>query len=522
MKHILVVDDSKEILHMLQLELSDEYDVTPVNSGASALKFLAKKHTDLILVDLEMPEMDGIELFTEIRKQNLGNNIPIVFLTATTLPGIEAKLLELGADEFIAKPFVPIVVKSRIHRLLELYDLKSDLEIRLKEKSDKLEKMTVNTFAAIANVVDSKNKYTMGHSIRVAAYAKSIGKMLNWTEEELKNLYTGALLHDIAKIAVPDKILNKGDVLSDDEFAVIRQHPEMGASILMDVDVTRKIQEGVLYHHEHWDGTGYPRGIKGDEIPVYARIIAIADAYDAMTTDRAYRKRLTTAQVIDEFEKGCGTQFDPDLCRIFINMLTIGFETEESEYIDYNSDEKRENSVLLKEFFKKFTDDIQASQDTESFTGLLNKRGFERRLMSERVDIRGGYFIMMDIDNFKLTNDNFGHLQGDKAILMFANLLSKNFDDGNLICRMGGDEFAVFITKDYTKEQVSEIVEEFMDLFKLETSCEEAFKHLTLSIGISHFPTDGENFETLYKKADRALYIVKYNDKNGYMFYENF
>ncbi len=521
MKHILVVDDSKEILHMLQLELSDEYDVTPVNSGVSALKFLAKKHTDLILVDLEMPEMDGIELFTEIRKQNLGNNIPIVFLTATTLPGIEAKLLELGADEFIAKPFVPIVVKSRIHRLLELYDLKSDLEIRLKEKSDKLEKMTVNTFAAIANVVDSKNKYTMGHSLRVAAYAKSIGKMLNWTEEELKNLYTGALLHDIAKIAVPDKILNKGDVLSDDEFAVIRQHPEMGASILMDVDVTRKIQEGVLGHHEHWDGTGYPREIKGDEIPVYARIIAIADAYDAMTSDRAYRKRLSTEQVIEEFEKGCGTQFDPDLCRIFINMLATGYEPEYSEEIDYNSDEKRENSALLSQFFKTFTEDIQAANDLDDMTGLYNRKGFERRVIADLNDVRGGYFFMIDLDNFKKVNDTYGHMAGDIALKKFAEFLKESFGDDNYVCRMGGDEFAAFVTKDYSKEQISDLTQQFFNDFKQKMHSDETYRHLSVSVGISHFPNDGESFESLYKNADKALYIVKYDNKDNYKFYEN-
>lgn len=325
MKHILIVDDNKSNLVMAKQELSEEYLITPVTSGMQALQFLEKKYTDLILLDINMPEMDGRETMRRIREREEWKHIPIIFLTADSTPETEAQCLSDGADDFIAKPFVPQVMKSRISRILELNELRNDLETRLAEKTIQVELVTINSIMAIAKTIEAKDHYTSGHSDRVANFSVAIAKELGWDEERLKNLRYIALLHDIGKIGVPDTILNKPFPLADDEFTVLKNHAPVGAEILKDIHVIPNVQYGALYHHERYDGQGYPTGLAGKDIPIEGRIIAIADSYDAMASNRAYRQRLSLENIIKELEKGKGAQFDPELAELFIQMLKNGF-----------------------------------------------------------------------------------------------------------------------------------------------------------------------------------------------------
>lgn len=325
MKHILVVDDNKTNLTLVKNELSGKYQVTPVISGFQALKFLEKKTTDLILLDLSMPEMDGRETMKRIRENEEWAKIPIIFLTADNTPETEAQCLADGADDFIAKPFVPQVMRRRVERILELSELKNDLEERLEEKTIELELVTLNAIKAIANAIEAKDAYTRGHSNRVARCSVAIASRLGVSAEELKNIKHMALLHDIGKIGVPDELLNKPMPLEDEEFAVIKKHPVIGYEILKNFNTIPNMSYGALYHHERYDGNGYPIGLEGDEIPFPARIIAIADAYDAMSSDRAYRKALPGDVVIEEIIKGRGAQFDPKVVDVFVEMLKEGF-----------------------------------------------------------------------------------------------------------------------------------------------------------------------------------------------------
>lgn len=325
MKHILIVDDNKMNLVMARQELSTEYNVTPVVSGAQALHFLEKKHTDLILLDINMPEMDGRETMRRIRANEAWSKIPIIFLTADTSPETEAQCLSDGADDFIAKPFVPQVMKSRISRILELHDLRNDLEAKLEEKTRQVELVTLNSIMAIAKTIEAKDPYISGHSDRVALCSVEIAKRLGWDEERIKGLNYMALMHDIGKIGVPDEILNKPMPLKDEEYAILKQHSTVGGDILKNIRAIRHLYYGALYHHERYDGKGYPTGLAGEEIPVEARIIAVADSYDAMTSNRAYRDRLPDAVVFEELQKGRGTQFDPQLVELFLEMLKEGF-----------------------------------------------------------------------------------------------------------------------------------------------------------------------------------------------------
>lgn len=331
MKHILIVDDNKTNLVMAKQELSSQYMVTPVTSGAQALQFLSKKHTDLILLDIIMPEMDGRETMRLIRENDAWKKIPIIFLTADNSPQTEAQCLSDGADDFIAKPFVPQVMKSRISRILELQDLRHDLETKLAAKAREVELVTLNSIMAIAKTIEAKDTYTRGHSDRVAYCSVEIAKRLGWDEEHIRDLRYFALLHDIGKIGVPDSILNKPMPLTDEDFAILKRHSIVGAEILKDIGTIKNLFYGAMYHHERYDGKGYPAGLSGEDIPIEARIIAIADTYDAMTSNRAYRNRLPQEMVLSELQNAKGTQLDPKLVTLFLEMLSEGFSLNTGE-----------------------------------------------------------------------------------------------------------------------------------------------------------------------------------------------
>lgn len=200
--------------------------------------------------------------------------------------------------------------------------------------SDHQTDRTVNFIMSTANIIDARDGYTGGHSKRVAYVAVAIAREMGMTQEELDNMRTVALLHDIGKVGVPDSILNKPSRLTEQEFAQIRLHTTVGGNILKDMDFIPHVQEGALYHHERYDGTGYPFGLKGENIPLYARIICVADAYDAMSTDRIYRSRMSQQEIIAELRKCRGSHFDPAIAALFIQMLQGGFNVPPADQLE--------------------------------------------------------------------------------------------------------------------------------------------------------------------------------------------
>ncbi|MCH5201244.1 MAG: HD-GYP domain-containing protein [Oscillospiraceae bacterium] len=195
---------------------------------------------------------------------------------------------------------------------------------KLNEQNEKIQNMTVQTITTVANALDAKDSYSEGHSRRVAVYAAQIAEKLGFSKEDVRNVRIIALLHDIGKIGVPDSVLNKPGRLTDEEFELMKQHSVIGSEILKDIDMITGISIGARSHHERYDGKGYPEGLKGEDIPYIARIIAVADSYDAMTSNRVYRKHLTYEQVMSELEKGEGTQFDPDIAKAMEALIKDG------------------------------------------------------------------------------------------------------------------------------------------------------------------------------------------------------
>lgn len=192
---------------------------------------------------------------------------------------------------------------------------------RINENSRQMQEMTLQSIMTIANTIDAKDEYTKGHSQRVADYSYILAKAMGMSDEDAENIRFIGLLHDIGKIGVPDSILNKTGRLTDEEYEIMKTHPAVGAAILKDIELIQGLDIGAKYHHERYDGRGYPSGLKGDEIPFIAKIIGVADSYDAMSSNRVYRSRLSDEEILQEFERCKGTQFDPKIADVFISLL---------------------------------------------------------------------------------------------------------------------------------------------------------------------------------------------------------
>lgn len=325
---ILVVDDSTINLRSAEHMLEDKFLVHCMTSGKSALEFLENTSPDLMLLDLHMPEMDGFEVMERIQADDRYKDIPVVFLTADDDRDTEIKGFQMGALDFIKKPFVADIMIQRINRILELDRLQKRLQqevLKQTRKAEgrrrKVERLSLQMVKTLAGTIDAKDKYTNGHSTRVAEYAKEIAKRVGKSQKEQEDIYYMGLLHDIGKIGVPDEIINKTSRLTDEEYEIIKTHPSIGADILKNVSEMPDIAIGAHWHHERFDGKGYPDHLEGKNIPEIARIIGVADAYDAMTSNRSYRDVLPQEVVRSEIKKGKGTQFDPDFADVMLRMI---------------------------------------------------------------------------------------------------------------------------------------------------------------------------------------------------------
>lgn len=332
---ILVVDDDTSNLRMASRILSAEkMRVSCLKAGEDALAFLQDNRPDLILLDVHMPGMDGFETLASIRSDHETADIPVIFLTADDDSNTETRGLEAGAKDFIKKPFVPEVLLLRVRHTIDLFRLQTDLSHEVDKKTqevlqqrERIERMSMQIVTALSGAIDAKDTYTNGHSTRVAEYSGEIAKRAGFTVKRQDDIYMMGLLHDVGKIGVPDSIINKPAKLTDEEYGMIKNHPVMGAKILENITEFPQLTVGARWHHERYDGKGYPDGIAGEDIPQEARIIAVADAYDAMSSRRSYRDVLAQEIVREEMEKGKGMQFDPVYAEIMLKMID-----EDTEY----------------------------------------------------------------------------------------------------------------------------------------------------------------------------------------------
>lgn len=310
---ILVVDDDPAVADILSRFLMREgYNVTVAHTGREALERVNERHPDLILLDVMMPEMDGFTACQHLKENRHTALIPITMLTGSDDYENRRRGIESGADDFLSKPFEQNILRARIRS-----------QLRLKRLIDQLED-TETVIFTLAQVVEAKDAYTEGHLRRLRSYGQRLAEACHLDEVEVGAVEYGGILHDIGKIGVSEAILLKPGPLTDEEMNEMKRHPEIGERLIAPMRFARDVGPIIRGHHERWDGTGYPDGLRGEDIPIGARIIAIVDAYDAMTTDRPYRAALSDAEAIERLRMARGSQFDPHLLDVFLSLLDSG------------------------------------------------------------------------------------------------------------------------------------------------------------------------------------------------------
>ena len=326
---IIVVDDEEGIIDSLSIFLKRSgYEFTGVTDPMEAIEKVKNEHFDLMLLDFIMTPIHGDQVVEEIRKFN--KELYILLLTGhkDLAPPLET-IRRLDIQGYCEKSDkfdqLLLLIESGIKAISQMNTIK-EINDELKDTYDKLERAYMESIQTLRYTVEAKDTYTRGHSDRVSEFSMLIGKHLGLPDEDLRILQIGGLFHDIGKIGVPDSILLKEGKLTDDEYSEIKNHPTIGAHILSNATIFQDIIPIVKHHHEKYDGNGYPGRLKGENIPYFARIAAIADTFDAMTSKRTYRDALPLDVVIAEIERCKGTQFDPKLADVFLNILNNNYD----------------------------------------------------------------------------------------------------------------------------------------------------------------------------------------------------
>ena len=351
---LLVIDDIADNLMLMNEVLHDTYKVKGANSGERGLRIaFSDTPPDLILLDVMMPDMDGFEVCRRLKESPATRHIPVIFVTAKSDSFDEEKGLALGAVDYLIKPISPPIVKARVKTHLTLKDasdflrskndyLKQEVDRRTAEviqQSEKLHAMQDVTIMAMASLAETRDNETGSHIRRTQTYVKALAERLQFhsrfttelTERNIDLLYKSAPLHDIGKVGIPDRILLKPGSLTAEEFDVMKQHTTLGRDAIvqaenqcgMRVDFLRFAKEIAYSHHERWDGAGYPQGLAGDDIPLSARLMAIADVYDALISKRVYKPAFSHEEAVAIITAGRGTLFDPDISDAFIEIKDL-------------------------------------------------------------------------------------------------------------------------------------------------------------------------------------------------------
>jgi putative two-component system response regulator len=306
---ILVVDDADTNRELIAAYLERAgHRIVQAGSGREALQRVAEGGIDLVLLDVMMPGIDGYEVCTRIRQDPQSRLTPVVFITSLDDRTDRITAMDVGGDDFLSKPVDQMELQARVRSLL-----------RVKRLTDELDSSEAVIFT-LARAIEAKDENTEAHTLRVAESARALAAAAGLSPDEQANLYRAGMVHDIGKIGISDVILLKPDRLTPAEFEVIKRHAVIGEEICRPLRWAAHLTPAIRHHHEHWNGAGYPDGLKGREIPLSARIVAIADAFDAMTTDRPYRSALSLEQARAILNDGKGTQWDPDLVELFLAL----------------------------------------------------------------------------------------------------------------------------------------------------------------------------------------------------------
>ncbi|WP_295012029.1 HD domain-containing phosphohydrolase [Sulfuricurvum sp.] len=482
---ILYVEDEASLREKATLFLSKIFDhIDTAVDGVEGLdKFL--NHTyDIIITDIIMPKMSGLELIQNIRVHN--EKQEIIVLSADTSSEILSKCIQLGVTGYLIKPidFFQVVTmldisidKLSAFRENEMY--KSQLESMVDERTKKvllLQNQLISNYEqairSLVKMIEGRDTYTGGHSERVANYSKLIAKSMGFDESACDLIYQAGILHDIGKITTPDAILLKPGKLSDDEYSLIKNHVTAGYEILSEVPMYNNFVEIIYAHHEHYDGSGYPRSLKGDEIPIEARIMGVADAFDAMTTGRIYKTRKSSEEAINELQELSGIWYDPNVMKYALDVLKL-------VNIDKNVSQEP-NSELDDERFAYFYKDPLTHLHNHDYLDLVLKK-------SKNEDKKLCLNMIM-LKKFTSYNRQYGWSEGDIVLSKFAIYLMSEFPNFQIF-RVFGDDFALI-----------NITHQMIDIDKINNT--ELLRTSGLHCEHNHFDLPNENINS-YKDLQK-------------------
>ena len=680
-KKMLVVDDVELNRAILSELFSNTYEMIEAENGQEALEVLKEQAQDIsiVLLDIVMPVMDGLTALQEINRLGYLKFMPVVMVTAESTESISLKMYEMGASDVISKPFNPAVVRQRVDNIVELYDYRRDLEdvvrqqtVTLEEQAEKLRQTNVFVIDTLCTAVEFRDGESGTHIVRIRDITRLLLKEFgirhskyHMPDSQIEVIANAAAMHDIGKIAVPDAILNKPGKLTREEFEIMKLHTVKGCEMLAKLDYVQD-QEYYEYcydicrhHHERWDGRGYPDGIRGNDITIWSQVVALADVYDALVSERAYKKAFTHETAVQMIVNGeCG-QFNPELLVCFneisdqlkemyvaiakehvappqptllevpkqddnLQRILKLLELERAKYhiiADTSGDIVFEYSLsedtvrfsenanllldcpvemkgilhnklkydfiyetdykLLAEGLREITDSRQRTvrkmirlktrngqyewfelvargvfadearepvltdvigklvnvnelkaeanrwrtvAQLDPLTSLDNRVAFQDRVTNElETNLeKEGAMLYVDVDNFKAINDKFGHQTGDKILRFVGDTLRMLFRSSDILGRMGGDEFVVFmpgaIDIALLREKANTLCTAFSEAHLVDGKTDAC--HFTGSVGIARYPFDAADFHALANHSDEALYRAKAAGKNCYRFYE--
>ena len=453
---VLYVEDDamlrKGVVEYLKLIFDD---VDAVANGAIGLEVYDKKPYDIVITDIQMPKMNGLEMVKNIRLKE--KNQEIIILTAFSEVNYLLDAITLNVSGYILKPLdytqlntilYKIVDKIQVYRLNERYqaDLEDMVKVRT-EKNLKLEEEKIDnyekTLLSLVELVEKRDTYTGGHSLRVASYSKLIAQKMDYSEQDCELIYRAGILHDIGKIETPDAVLLKPGKLDALEFRLIKEHVTTGADMLSKIPMYKEIAKIILQHHERYDGKGYPKGLQKDEIMPLARIMIVADAFDAMTTNRIYKPRKSLDASLKELKKYSGIQFHPEVIDVAIEVL-------KEIDVDKNIGQLPSTDMEDKRFAFFFEDQL---------TKAYNQQYLELILIQNQDNSKTKYISAISVHNFTQYNKKFGWNHGDEFLKEIVHYFHTHYEN-DLIFRFHGDDFILISDEkiDINKLKLEEFV----------------------------------------------------------------
>lgn len=525
---ILIADDSEMNRALLVDILEDQYDIVEADNGAAAIDLLTQCGGDfsLLLLDIMMPEMDGFEVLAYINRYHLNDTLAVIMISADDSPANIKRAYDLGAFDYISRPFDAEIVRRRISNTMLLYARQRHLENIIAEQFYEQEKNNDLMISILSHIVEFRNGESGLHVLHIKTITELLLKeLLRHTDRyplsqtDINLISTASSLHDIGKISISGDILNKPGRLTAEEFEIIKGHSLIGAKMLSELPLDQqeaplvKVASDICrWHHERYDGNGYPDGLKGDEIPIAAQVVALADVYDALTSERCYKKAYSHSKALEMiFEGRCGA-FNPTLLQCLLEIS----DTLESELghaalernarhrrdtkgrIDYDNLLAREHSVSL---VPPSSETLQLLY-TDSLTEVYNRRYYDEQFR-DSDDIEA--VVVIDVDSFKHINDRYGHHAGDIVLRRIAKTVSSCVRKTDAVIRYGGDEFVIIFHRlpgDVFRKKLEEIRAAVARL----TVAEHPGLHVSVSLGGAYGV--GKTTE-LFETADRLMYQAK-------------